>query len=368
MKRPGTPATLVIAIALMLVGYLLLWPVPVDPVAWSAPGDRGLVDPFATNDILGRARAIELPGHDGPEDVATPFDGFFYASTADGKIIRFRPNGSGLEVFANLGGRPLGIDFDSDGNLLVANAYLGLQRVTPEGRIDLLVDEVGGKQLAYVNDVAAGANGIVYFSDSSSKFGAEAHGGTYPASLIDILEHGGHGRVLRHDTKSGSTDVLMDGLNFANGVAISEDQQYLIIAETGHYRIWRHWLAGDRAEESEVILDNLPGFPDNVNNGMQGRFWIGLVAPRVAILDKLSDKPFLRKAVQRMPAFVKPKAVPSTHAIAITGDGVVLMNLQDTAASYPAITGVMETRDAIYLSTLFGNVLPRLDKNDLVRD
>ena len=157
----------------------------------------------------------------------------------------------------------------------------------------------------------------------------------------------------------------MEGLNFANGVAISEDQQYLIVNETGQYRVWRYWLDGPDAGTAEVILDNLPGFPDNVNNGLNGRFWIGLVAPRNQLLDDLSDLPLLRKMVQRLPKFLRPKAERSSHVIAISGEGQVLMNLQDTTMKFPALTGVYETRQSLFLTTLFGNRVGRLDKKDL---
>ena len=112
-------------------------------------------------------------------------------------------------------------------------------------------------------------------------------------------------------------------------------------------------------------LDNLPGFPDNINNGLNGRFWIGLVAPRIASLDALSARPFLRKIVQRLPAATRPRALPSSHVIAITGDGQVLMNLQDPAATFASLTGVLETRDALYLTSLFGKQLGVLMKEDL---
>jgi streptogramin lyase len=123
------------------IAYLLLWPVPVDPVAWDAPQDPGLVDPFAENNRLRPARPINLDIYEGPEDIASPDDGFFYAATASGSIVRFRANGTGLEQFADVGGRPLGIEFDADGYLLVANAYRGLQRISPRGAVELLAHE-----------------------------------------------------------------------------------------------------------------------------------------------------------------------------------------------------------------------------------
>ena len=138
-----------------------------------------------------------------------------------------------------------------------------------------------------------------------------------------------------------------------------------MINETGAYRVLRHWLVGPRRGTTEVLIDNLPGFPDNVNNGLNGRFWVGLVAPRNRLLDEMSGKPWQRKLVQRLPAFVRPKAVPSSHVIAINADGDVLMNLQDPRARVPALTGVYESRTHLWLSSLFGNQLAGLDKQDL---
>ena len=361
--RSAAVAAAAILIALLL--YLFFWPVPLEPVAWNAPVDRGLVDPFEPNDRLQKARPIALGAHEGPEDVVVGPDAYIYTATSDGKVLRFTQAGNNVEIFADAGGRPLGMEFDADGNLIIANAHLGLQRVTPGGTVSTIVDEFDGEKIIYADDVAVASNGIIYFSDASSKFGASVSGGSYEASLLDLLEHGGHGRVFRHDPLSDETSIVVDGLNFANGVAVSEDQQYLLINETGSYRVLRYWIEGPDAGTTEVVIDNLPGFPDNINNGLNGRFWIGLAAPRSSILDRLADQPSLRKVVQRLPSFLRPKAVPSSHVIAIDGDGVVLMNLQDSTAQIPALTGVFETRDALWLSTLFGNRVGRLDKQHL---
>lgn len=348
-----------------LVLYLFFWPVPVSPLSWDAPVNAGLVDPFAPNDRLAKARLIDLGNHEGPEDIAAGPDGHLYTATSDGQVLRTDRNGNNVEVFANAGGRPLGIEFDRDGNLLVANAYLGLQRITPAGEVSILLDEFNGEKLSYPDDVAVTDGGVIYFSDASSKFAARSNGGSYRAALLDILEHGGHGRIFRHDPQNGNTTVVMDGLNFANGVAVSADQQFILINETGTYRVLRYWIDGPNAGSTDVIIDNLPGVPDNINNGLNDRFWIGLIAPRNELLDDISDRPWLRKLVQRLPAALRPQAVPSSHVIAITGDGEVLMNLQDSRATLPALTGVLETRDALWLSSLFGERMGRLDKKDL---
>jgi sugar lactone lactonase YvrE len=364
MRRPGL---LLFACTVLPGLYLAAWPVPVDPVAWQAPEDQGLTGDFAANDALSGLGAISLGAHEGPEDAAIGRDGALYATTVSGTILRIAEDTAAVSEFARTGGRPLGIEAAADGALLVANAFVGIQRISPLGEVTDLITAIDGEAIQYADDLAVSRDGVVYFSDASKKFGAQASGGTYEASLLDILEHGAHGRVIAFDPWSGDARVLLDGLNFANGIALSADERFLLIAETGSYRILRHWLQGPDAGLTEVVLDNLPGFPDNINRGEDGRFWVGLVAPRDAKLDALSDKPFLRKVVQRLPAFLRPKAVPSSHVIAVNGDGEVLLSLQDPAAAYPTMTGACETRERLYLTRLFGHDLPYIDKADLPR-
>jgi len=179
------------------------------------------------------------------------------------------------------------------------------------------------------------------------------------------MEHGGHGNVFVFDPATGSVHTLLTGLNYANGVAVSDDGSFLLVNETSSYRVLKHWLTGPRAGTTDVLLDNLPGFPDNLKAGMNGRFWLGFAAPRNRLLDALSGWPFLRKVVQRLPAFVRPAAVPASHVIAFNADGEVLMNMHDPAARFPTLTGVLETPRFLYLTTLFGNQLPVIAKQDL---
>jgi len=364
VKLPSVRRTLLLLLAL-LTAYFLFWPVLITPVAWDAPQNAGLVGPYAPNDALAPAAIIELGSYDGPEDIAGGPDSLIYASTAEGDIIRVDSRGENLEVFVNVGGRPLGIEFDTAGNLLVANAMLGVQQVSPDGQVKLLFDEADDQTEIHPNDIAVAENGKIYVTLSTSKFTASNSGTPYNASLLDIMEHGGHGKVFEYDPATDRVRTIMQDINYANGIAISEDQRYLLVIELGSYRVWRYWLQGAAAGTQELVLENIPGFPDNINTGLDGRFWIGLVSPRNALLDGLSNKPFLRKMVQRLPAFVRPAAVASSHVIAISGDGEVLLDLQDTAIHFPAITGVYENRDSLYLSTLFGTRLAILDVEDV---
>lgn len=361
-KQIGIAAAGILA---LVAAYLLAWPVPVAPLAWDAPQNPGLIDPFEPNDRLQAATIISLGQHESPEDI-TGRDGWIYASTLGGKIIRMRSDGNDLQDFADTGGRPLGIAFDGDDRLIVANSQRGLQAVSPDGKVSTLLAEWPSGSPVYPNNVAVSGNGKIYFSEPSEKFAGNRFSDSYDASILAILEHGGDGRVFEFDPGSGRASVIMSGLTYANGVAISADDRFLLVSETAGYRVWRLWLAGPEQGNSEIILDNLPGFPDNISAGLNGRFWVGIVAPRNALIDRLSGQPWARKIILRLPRAIRPAAEKSSHLIGIDGNGVVLMNLQDTRAGYPSITGAYETRNALYLSSLFGNRLAKLDKASLV--
>jgi sugar lactone lactonase YvrE len=361
MLKKGFLALLIIS--LLIVLYFVAWPVPIEPVAWKAPPNPGYTGPFARNELLKGIEFLNIGTHHGPEDVAVDDQGRIYLATHEGWIVRLQPDGSKPENWVNTKGRPLGIDFDQTGNLIVADAFRGLLSVSPEGKITELATVADGIPIRYADDVDCAADGKIYFSDASTKFGAKESGGTMEGSLLEIMEHGGHGRLLVYDPSIRQAKTLLSGLNFANGVAVSHDQTYVLINDTGNYRVIRHWVAGPKRGKSEPMIENLPGFPDNISTGLAGRYWVALVSPRNQLVDDLSEKPFLRKVIQRMPNFIRPKATAYGHIIAIDGNGKVLKDLQDPQTGYPQNTSVTETKDFLYLGSLISPVVARLAKS-----
>jgi len=337
-------------IALMLAviaGYLLLWPVPIEPVAWRAPIAPALDGPFAQNDLLGGAVSLGVDQGIGPEDVAIDGRGNLYVGYEDGRVVRFRPDGSGPQLLADTQGRPLGLDFAPDGNLIVADGYRGLLSISPAGAITVLSQGAGGIAFGFTDDVDVASDGRIYFSDASSKFG--------PAMKArdDIMEHGGHGRLLRYDPKSGQTEVLLDGLQFANGVALSRNEDFVLVNETGSYRITRYWLSGERAGQHDVFFANLPGIPDGISANGRGTFWVALFSPRNALLDGMSDKPFLRKVAFRLPGILQPQPAHHGFVLGLDEDATVTHNLQGTGPdTFAPITSVEQHGDTLYLGSL----------------
>jgi sugar lactone lactonase YvrE len=351
-------------ILFFLVIYLLTWPVPIDPISWEAPENPGYTGPFEVNTRLAKIEKLPIEGAHGPEDIALDADGRIYAATHEGFIVRMENSTSQPKKWVNTGGRPLGIDFDGNGNLIVADGYIGLLSIAPDGKITTLLTSVDGIPLGFTDDVDVAADGKIYFSDASVKFKAKTYG-TLAGSMLDLMEHGGHGKLIVFDPKTGKADTLISGLSFANGVAISPDQSFVLVNETGNYRVLRYWLSGPEKGTWEPLIESLPAFPDNISVGFNGRFWVALVAPRNPLLDSLAGNPFLRKMIQRLPEAIKPKAAHYGHIIAVNKNGKVVADLQDPNAACPVNTGVTETSQYLYIGSLVTDFIARLPKDNL---
>ncbi len=318
---------------------------PLQPRRWRPPRDVGRRGPFAPNDLLGGVEIIPLPGT-GAEDVAIDGTGTIYTGTSEGYILRISPDGRTIERLAQTGGRPLGIEVHPEGWLVVCDAHRGLLRIdTTTGAIEVLVTAINGRPMRFTNNCAVSSDGTIYFSDSSLHYGLDEFKG-------DILSHTGSGRLIRRDP-DGSITVLLDDLDFANGVALASDESYVLVAETGGYRVTRLALQGPDAGRRTVIIDNLPGLPDNMSTGSEGVFWIAMPSVRNRLLDLLLPRPAaLRTAVWALPDRLQPDASRITWVVGIDGEGDVVHNLQGPGDAFHYVTGVREHDGRLYLGSL----------------
>lgn len=335
--------------------WLLFAPVSVTPVSWKAPDNPGYTGPYTANDKLARVERIPLPeGYTGPEDFEFGPDGKLYIAVKEGAIVTYDPKAGETAVFAKTDGRPLGLAFGPGGRLYVADAFRGLLAISPDGVIDVLVKHIpNGGPVAYANDVVVTSTGAVFFTDSSTKFGAAEYGGTLEASILDLVEHGAHGRLLEYDPAQAETRLVAEGLHFPNGIALNKDETALLVAETGSYELLSLPLFEDRVAAPQPFLKNLPGFPDNINANADGTFWVGLTSPRNDLMDSLSDYPLQRKMIMRLPAFMKPKPTRYGFVLRVGEDGSVLETLQDPSGGYALTTGALTGPDGgVYISSL----------------
>tara|TARA_R110002110_G_scaffold205066_1_gene416693 strand:- start:86958 stop:88013 length:1056 start_codon:yes stop_codon:yes gene_type:complete len=328
----------------LVVILLLALPAPIDPVAWEPDPDPGLTGDFAENDRLASVQRLLEGEGNGPEDVACAADGTYFTGYHDGRIVRFTDDGKVTEV-TNTGGRPLGMQFDESGRLIVADAMKGLLAVTMDGSIEVLSDSVNGQRMLFVDDLDIAADGTIWFSDASARH-------DYHHNILDFLEGRSSGRLLSYDPSRGITKVHMENLFFANGVALGPDDAYVLVNETGAGRIQRLWLKGQRAGETEPFVSGLPGVPDNLSFNGSDTFWVAMPALRSGI-DVMASKPRLRKLLSHLPVKTLASSIERySFVVGLDTQGKVVHNLQDTAAGFNNITSVNECNGSLYIGSL----------------
>lgn len=356
-------------VVLLTVAYLLGAPIPVQPRAWQAPVDAGFTGPFLANERMVGMQTLTLAGRHGPEDMVARGVGddvVLYTSSKEGDILAINPRTEAVTAFAKTGGLPLGMELGPDGTLYVADSHRGLLAISQLGEVTVLVDQLDGAPLLFVDDLDIGPNGVIYFTDASQRFGPQAVGSPMAASELDIIEQHRTGRVLAFDPRTGMTRVITDGLSFANGIAVSADGRSLLVAETGQYRVFEISVAGPSAGARAVVFDNLPGFPDNINRGPDlpdgtATYLLGLAGPRVAIVDQLAARPWLRRALMRLPVWLKPEPERYGFVMQFTAQGEVLQTWQDPGGGFATTTGALVPGDGyVYFTSVEEDRVGRL--------
>ena len=292
---------------------------------------------------------LPVPGP-GAEDVVVattgPHEGSVYTGTEDGAIWRVRPDGARIDRVADTGGRPLGIELDLDGRLLVCDAHRGLLRVDPAtGGVEAVSDRVDGVRMVFCNNAAIASDGTVWFSDSSTSYGIERW-------RSDIVMATRTGRLLRRDP-DGATTTVIDGLDFANGVALAADESYVAVAESGGCTVVRHWLTGERAGTRDLLVPELPGYPDNIARGSDGLVWVTIASPPNALATRIRSGPmWLRRTADRIPTRLQPQPIPSLRVQAYDDTGRLVHDLELPHDDYSFVTGVREHDGRVWLGSL----------------
>ena len=313
----------------------------IDPVRWQAPP----VDPLP--DLPSAAITIvPVPG-EGPEDVVADADGQIWTGLVDGRIVRISPDGGESAVVGDTGGRPLGLHVARDGRVLICDSYRGLLSMDPtSGKLDVLVESVGGRPLRFCSNVTETSDGTIYFTESTSAF----HFEHFRAA---IFEARGRGSLFRLGT-DGAVSTLVEGLYFANGVTATADESALVYAETQARRLSKYWLAGPQAGSVTPLAVNLPGMPDNISTGSDGQIWTAMVTPANPTADWLAARPpVIRKLLWRLPERLQPQIASEVWVVAFDADsGDVVGGLRTQRPDFGQVTGVVESAGRLWMSTI----------------
>ena len=292
---------------------------------------------------------VPVPGP-GAEDVVVATHGrdkgAVFTGTEDGSIFRVRHDGRRIDRVAHTGGRPLGLELDPDGRLLVCDARRGVLRIDPAtGAVEPVADSVAGRKMEFCNNAAIASDGTVWFSDSSTRFGIDRW-------KDDLIQDTRTGRLLRLDG-DGAVDVVLEGLAFANGVALSAGEDYVAVAETGGRTVVRRWLTGDRQGERDFLAQDLPGYPDNIARGSDGLIWVTIASPTDPVLERLQRGPkWVRRQVTRIPARLQPKPKRTVRVQAYADDGTLVHDCSVDTEGYHMVTGVREHDGRVWLGSL----------------
>ena len=338
------------------IGYLFFWPVGISPEVWTPEKNPAGMFPFERNNRLADARLIELDGY-GPEGSAIADNGFIFSGLSDGRIIAIDPKTNDFTDILNTGGRPLAMQFAREiitgvqSDLIICDAPLGLLAFTHTGELKTLTNEVDGTPIRFADDLDISSDGVVWFSDASTRHGIHD-------MVYEGMETPAAGRLLTYDFKTGKTEIVLDGLHFANGVALAEDESFVLIAETYRYRVQKYWISGPKAGQTEIFAENLPGYPDNITRAPDGGFWIALVNGRDKTLDTLMPSSFMRKLVFRIMKFIEFEPLwEETWALYLDQNGKVVHALDARHSDIYAVTNVKEKNGLLFLSSLQNNAL-----------
>jgi len=230
----------------------------------------------------------------------------------------------------------------------VCDAVKGLLAVDMAGTVTPLTGEADGGPFKFTNDLDIARDGAVYFSDASSVYGVHEF-------MTDYLDGRPLGRLLRYRPATGKTEVLAKDLYFANGVALSPDDDYVLVNETWSFRVKRLWLAGPKAGTIEPFIENLPGYPDGISRSPRGTFWVALFTVRDPLGDWLAPHPTLKWLVASLPKFMMPGPKAYGFAVEVDSSGKILRSVQDPSGdSIRHVSSAHEDRGSLYLGTLDG--------------
>ncbi|TDE38917.1 ABC transporter permease [Antarcticimicrobium sediminis] len=320
--------------------------------------------PYALNSELSGATHIGLGEVEGPEDVILDRDDHLYCGTRHGEIVRFfAPDYTRSEVFAHIGGFPLGLAFDRDGNLLTCVGAMGLYQIAPDRTVTQLSAEtrrsftsiVDDARLRDPNDLDIAPDGKVYFTDSTKRY--DAHEWT-----LDSIENRATGRLLVFDPSDGSTKTLLDGYRYTNGVTMAHDNKSLFFCESWACRIHRYWLEGPKAGTAECVIRDMPGYPDNINRASDGTYWMAWLGMRTPSFDLSLRHPAMRKRMaRRLPQddWLFPN-INTGGVVKFNDKGEILHTMGDlTGLAHPMVTSMREHKGELFIGGILNNRIGR---------
>ncbi|KAK7411861.1 hypothetical protein VNO78_03304 [Psophocarpus tetragonolobus] len=343
-------SSLVVAVLVALTVQILYFS-PIDPVLLDIKPASSTNDNQLQNIIkLGEGLLKN------PEDVCVDKEGTLYAVSRDGWIKKLLSNGNWenwkyIDSLTLLGVAPA-----KEGGLIVCDTSKGLFKVTEDDGFSVLVSQVNGSQLRFADDVIEASDGNIYFSIASTKFDLQDW-------YLDMLEARPHGQLLKYNPTSNETVVVLDNLAFANGVALSKEEDYLVVCESQKYRCLRHWLKGSNKGTTDIFIENLPGAPDNINLAPDGSFWIALIQLTSEGMEFVHNYKIIKHLVASFPSLINHVngAKKKATVVNVEAEGKIIRMFGDSDGKViNFVTSALEFEDHLYLGSLNSDFVGKL--------
>lgn len=348
--------------------HKLLSRVYVSPTYFAPPPlistDPAAGTPYAMNTKLQEAEPIGLDEVDGAEDIAFDHLDNIYTGSRHGDIVKFlAPDYSRSEVFAHIGGQPLGLHFDSKGDLFACVSGMGLYKITKEREIIRLSDEtnrtllsiIDDSRMRFADDMDFAPDGRVFFSEATIRYDIFDW-------ATDSIEARGNGRIICWDPKTNSSRTVLPKRMFPNGICMTGDGVSLFFAETWAGRINRYWFDGPRSGRVDCVIPNLPGYPDNIRRASDGNFWVAMLGMRTPALDVAMKMPGFRRRMAQRVAFeewIYPN-INTGGVVKFDINGRIVESLWDQSGEkHPMITSMREHKGYLYLAGVYNNRIGR---------
>ncbi|MBB3699165.1 SMP-30/gluconolactonase/LRE family protein [Flammeovirga yaeyamensis] len=337
---------------LLFIGNFVFQACSIQPLAWTPPQKPELKGSLKENDLLASTEWIDLNGWYGPEDIAVDQDGNLYCGAhvsatdfTDGRILKIDTLGE-VSEFCNPHNWVTGLDFDAEENLIACIPNIGLGSIDKNGKLTVLTEkDENDNPFLMLNDVDIAQDGNIYFSNTSSKVKfSRKHARKI---IFEVKPDGG---LYRYNPSTKVTQTLIDGAYFANGVAVSQNDDFVLLVELTKYRIIRYWLKGDKKGTIDIFIDNLPGLPNGIAKRSDGSFWVGFTTRRDDTLDKFQPKPFMKKLIYATPLWLQPKQESFGMIMHLSEEGKVIKTYYEpTGEIVSEASSVEEHNGYLYL-------------------
>lgn len=202
------------------------------------------------------------------------------------------------------------------------------------------------------NSVTVAKNGDLYFTDSSSDF--KIH------QVLMSLIANPSGRLIHFSRATGKITVLLDKLWFANGVALSPEEDFIVVSDLGRSKLVKFWL---KSGKTETFAEGLPGVPDNLTPDAQG-LWVALPLTcdpqNPLLMQSMAGTPLIRKFFARIFSLLEllfttiDKVFPNDFSKGVA----------HKSGSSEMISSLLPTRSSILRLDWKGNIVAAYHSND----